>query len=297
MKDAPKLVAPSKRLTARTPVKRGSNRITKLEEATVLIDDRAGSRDLIKYHPFDKCGHLARLDSADVSFVGYGADGPVRVGVELKSVTDLISSMDNGRVQATQVRKMVDEYDVVWLLYYGEFRQAPNSNCLQVMKKGEFRNYYLGTRAVPYGMLTGFLISLHEVGVSTMRVHDFREAANWLEELVRWRSKPWDKHKSLRALDESGKVHRATANQRTKHRASLLPTIDERTEQRARIAKQLPALGYERALVVAEKWSVEQMVRATVEEWSELETVDRASGMTKKFGKGVGEAVWRTLRW
>jgi hypothetical protein len=279
-------------------VKRKSTRVhIDPTEITVLIDDRVGSRDVIEYPPFDKCGELSRLNSGDVCFAGNGPDGPVMVGVELKSVEDLLSATDNGRIQGTQLPAMLAEYDVCWLLYYGRVRQAPLSNQLQVWRAGEWRNHYFGKRPTYYGMLSGFLIGLQEIGVNVQHVEDKRQAVDWLAELVRWRCKPWAKHKSLRAFDQSRVVRSTPTNDKRTNRASLMPVVDERTELRGRTALQWPSLGYERAMAAADLYTVKQMVNLTADQWAELETVDRATGKRKKFGKGVGAAVVAAVNW
>ena len=73
----------------------------------MLIDDRAGSRDLIKYEPVRSTGELCRLDSADVCLTGNGPNDAVLIGVEVKSIWDLISSINTGRLQATQIPAML----------------------------------------------------------------------------------------------------------------------------------------------------------------------------------------------
>lgn len=294
---AAKPANPSQPRIAKVAVRRPrKQRPTTSLPTTVLIDDRAGSRDLIKYPPFndESCAHLARLGSADICFTGNGPDGKVNVGVELKSIMDLVSSMDNGRVAATQLPAMLDEYDVVWLLVYGRIRQAPSSNQLQVWRAGAFRNCNLGTRPIPYAMLTGFLMSLNEVGVNYMQVEDMRDAAGWLEELVKWRSKPYGKHKSLRAFDQSRKV---TGQEKRKNRVVLMPKLAENIKLRARVANALPTLGYQRAVAAAHQWTVRQMVNASAEEWAGLETVDVATGKKKRLGSSAGAAVAGVMDW
>jgi ERCC4-type nuclease len=269
----------------------------------VLIDYRAGSKELLKYPPFDECGELCEIKSAkgeaagDVMFYGNGAQGRVSVGVELKSIDDLMSSSSNGRLQGTQLPVMLDEYDVVWLLYYGDVRPAPGSCALQIWRKGQWRNHYVGNRQVPYSYFSGFIISLQEVGINVAHARDISEAAAWLAELVRWRTKPWHKHKSLRQFDRSRRVTNGVVNGKQANRAALMPVLDERTQLRAQTALALPTLGMERALAAAERWSVREMANAGVEEWAELATVDRGTGKRKRLGKVSAEAVVRALNW
>lgn len=285
-----------------------------LADITVLIDFRAGSNGLQHYPPFDTCGELADIRdkkgrcAGDVFFVGNGPDGQVSVGVEMKTVTELLTSTDNGRFQGhdSQLPIMLDEYDDVWLLYYGKYRPAPGSHCLQIWRKGQWRNHYVGNRPVPYGYLEGFLVGLQAIGVNVKHVDDLSEAAAWLAELVRWRNKPWKKHKSLQAFDRSRKVTSGQGKRdKGRNRASLMPTLDEKTLSRANVAVALPTLGYKRAVAAARKWSVAEMVVGRLltkkelaeasERWAELATTDSESGKVKRLGSVAGDAIAQTF--
>lgn len=240
----------------------------------VAIDDRAGSKDLVHFAPLDECGVLTRLDAGDVAFEGKGPDGRVYVGVEVKSIFDLISSMDTGRLQGTQVPAMLAHFDVSWLLYYGHYRADPHSAALQIKRGKMWRNHTIGKRPVPYGYVEAFLLTLNSCGILVKRVRDKEEAARWIGELARWWSKPWDKHRGMHAFDWS-------------RERSVMPNVDADTAFRARFAAQLPAIGYDRALAVARHFpTVEAMVGASVEEWIEVPGI----------GKVIAKAAWESLR-
>lgn len=288
-----------------------------LNDATVLIDFREGSKVLKQYPPFDKCGELADVTDSrgrpagDVMFLGNGPEGDntVTVGVEMKTVSELLTSTDNGRFQGhdSQLPIMLDEYDDVWLLYYGKYRPAPGSHCLQIWRSGQWRNHYVGNRPVPYGYLEGFLIGLQAIGVNVKHVEDISQAAAWLAELVRWRTKPWHKHKSLKAFDKSRKVtsgaHRK--QQAKSNRASLMPTLSETVLTRANLAVSLPTLGYKRAVAAARRWTIAEMVvgrlltdkelAKAAARWSELTTTEERTGKVKRLGPVAGEAIAQTF--
>lgn len=225
---------------------------------TVLIDDRAGSADLVKYPPLDKLGVLTRLDSADIAFSGNGPDGAVLVGVEVKSVWDLLSSSNTGRLQGTQIPAMLKEYDVSWLLSHGVYRASARDYGLLVQRRGRWKQFSIGSRPVPYGYLESLLIDVVLTGVKVKHVLDIREAATWIGVLYRWWSKPWGKHKGMRTFDRSREV-------------SLMPGVDGGMLVRARVAAQLPGLGFERAVAAARYFpSIADMMNATAKEWAEV---------------------------
>lgn len=254
---------------------KGVNRTppTPEDHPRVLIDDRAGSRDLVKYAPLDVAGELCRLDSGDVMIPGNGPDGSVLIGVEVKSIRDFIASIRTGRLQATQIPAMLATYYRSWVLIYGEYR--PDSNGRLLLRHGShWQSYSLGDREVPYGYVEAMLLDLAGMGVHTATVAQAKDAAQWIGVLARWWSKPWGKHKGMRTFDRSRDL-------------GLMPTMDTRMYTRARVASALPGLGFERALAAAKHFgSVVEMVNADPVEWEEVPGV----------GKGVAQAVVKAVR-
>jgi hypothetical protein len=239
----------------------------------ILVDDRAGSRDLVDHPPLDTLGELCRLESADVCFPGNGpGDDPVLIGIEVKSLDDLISSIDTGRLQGTQIPAMLAEYDVNWLLYHGTYRPGIQTPSLQTWR-GQWRGYTLGKRPVPYGYLESFLLTLTAAGLHVKHVADARTASAWVGVLHRWWTKPWAKHRGFHAFDQSGAV-------------SLMPGMTDEVHLRARVAAQLPGVGFTRAVAAARHFpTVHAMINATPAEWATI------PGIGKVIAKAVEAAV------
>lgn len=236
---------------------------------SLWVDDRAGSIDLMRHEPLLSTAEICRLDSGDAMILGNGPDGPLLVGVEVKSIYDLISSMRTGRLQATQLPALIATYDVRWLLIYGNYGPGPRG-VLQIYSKGSApRNYQFGSRPVPYGYVESFLCDVAALGVHVKNVSSPYAAAQWLGVLARWWNKPWSKHKGMRALDNS-------------HAVGLMPGMDSATYFRACVASQLPCIGFERAMLAANHFkSVKEMVGASVQEWSQI--------------PGIGKVIARTI--
>jgi ERCC4-type nuclease len=256
----------------------------------ILIDDRAGSRELIKIAPLDKCAELTRLDSADVCMSGLGPHGPISIGVEVKSIFDMISSLSSGRLQGEQIPKMLESgYDTKWLLYYGSYRASPVNGNFQIHKriKGKvtWTDYVLGKRTIPYSYVEAFLVSpaFTQLGILSKRVIDIEEVVAWLMTLYRTWSKPYDKHKSMNVIYNNVAAGSAGFNPAL----SVLPRAsDKGTQKRARIAASLPGVGYERAMAAAAHFtSVREMINASAEEWALV------SGIGKVLGRSIVEAV------
>ena len=69
----------------------------------ILIDHRQGSGYLIEHPKLKDVGYLCKgreqLAHGDISFVGNGPKGPLKFGIELKSIEDLFQSVTSGRLQ------------------------------------------------------------------------------------------------------------------------------------------------------------------------------------------------------
>lgn len=240
---------------------------------SLWIDDRAGSIDLMCHEPLLSTAEICRLDSGDAMILGNGPEGPLLVGVEVKSIYDLISSMQTGRLQATQLPALIATYDVRWLLVYGSYGPGPGG-MLNIYGKSTTKRFHLGRRPVPFGYVEAFLCDVSAVGVRVKNVTSAYAAAQWLGVLHRWWSKPWSKHKGLRAFDRSGAI-------------SLIPGMDSQVHFRACVASQLPGVGYERAVAAALHFpSIEAMVAATVADWQSVPGI----------GKVVANAIYQAVR-
>lgn len=253
--------------------------MTRPSPPTIYIDDRAGSRDLVNHPPLtdpqQAVAVLCRLDSADAMFTGNGPNGDVLVGVEVKSLSDFISSANTGRLQATQIPAMLNTYDHSWVLIYGEYSVGDDGELLtRRAKTGHWATHALGRKVVPYGYVENMITDLTMLGVRVKHVPDVRLAVRWLVQIARWYDKPWAKHKGLRTFDTS--------------RDMVLPGVDGDTLLRARVASQLPGLGFERAVAAARHFpSIIDMVNATPVQWAQVE------GVGKVIARAVHDAVMR----
>lgn len=261
----------------------------------ILIDTRAGSKDLVTIPPLDSMSTLCKLDSADVCFSGNGPSGPILIGIEVKSFFDLISSLSSGRLQAEQIPKMIGDpsknipaaYDVNWLLYYGDYQSNPETGTLQIRRKNKgikggvhWEDYRIGNRPIPYGYISSFLCSpsFTNTGILSHRVINIQEAAAWIAVLYRTWQKPYHAHKSMRTFNKASGIN-------------LQPGIDARTQARAVTANTLPGLGYEKALAAANHFgSIREMINADSDTWSEI-PVTSASGRVARIGKVIGKAI------
>lgn len=270
--------------------KRATGAESQPQSRDILIDDRTGSRQLIEFPPLDKMASLTRMEFGDVAFTGNGPDGDiVSIGIEVKSITDLVGSLDTGRLQATQIPGMLRTYTESWLLIHGSYGpgDTPGPGCqfppLMVRRGMRWEPWTLGKRTFPYSYPAKFLHTLSQCGVKLWRVKDDAEAAVWIATLAAWWSEPWSEHTSMRVLDRSQKRGRSSGGSNSgTRRASIMQTFDDKTMRRIEFASALPGLGYERAVAAARHFqSPRAMTVATSRQWQEVPGI----------GKGLAKSI------
>ncbi len=203
---------------------------------------------------------------------GNGPSGGILVGVEVKKIQDLLSSISTGRLAATQLPTLLDEHSEVWLLTIGSWRAGVNRR-LEVRGHKNWFPYRIGKRYVPVSYIESFLIEIQVLGVHVKQAHDIGEAVNWVMALDSWWGKPWDKHRAMRKSDRSGE-------------RALMPDMDDNVRQMVEVAQKFPVLGYERAWAAAHCFpNTRAMVNATVEQWMEV------PGVGKVIARAVVEAL------
>jgi len=166
----------------------------------VELDDRAGSKDLaphLRHRGLEIA--LTRLEYGDLSFDGSGPRGPVLVGVEYKTIRDLLASMRSGRLPGHQLPGMVRRYDYYYLIVEGIVR-ASDDGLLEVPRGGSWmalRNSASGPGYL-WREFDGYLNSLEmRGGIKIRRTASIRDTAAQVDSLARWWIKPWDDHKSV----------------------------------------------------------------------------------------------------
>lgn len=243
---------------------------------------------------------LSRLDSGDVCFSGNGPNGPILIGVEIKSITELATSLLSGRFQAisdpeSQIRKMVDTYDMGWVVVYGNYRSNPDpgplKGSLQVQKwrKGKvvWEDFTVNGRSIAYSYVESFLVSpsFLSTGLHSHKVLDMAEVATWVGGTLYpvW-SKPYDKHKSMRVFNKSQDIS-------IDQSSPLALSIDPPTLLRAKVASQFPGVGFERALAIAQHSPSPLTVSASK---SGLEKVKGIGKVLARSIEGtINEAYWK----
>jgi len=242
----------------------------------ILLDRRIGSSDL--YSPLRKLDvpvELVTLDSGDAAWLGRGPEeAPVPVGIEIKRVSDLISSITSGRLSGHQLPKLIREYQHAWLIVEGRYR-ASAEGVLET-PQGATWAPHMGSRgsgqAFTYRELEAFLTTLEmRAGLHLRRTFDRTETAVLLATLYQWwTGKAWHEHRAHLAL------HSPVRDAGLLYKPSL----------RRRIAAELPGIGISKSGAVADHFpTVRALVDASPEEWTAI------PGIGKTLATRITEAL------
>jgi hypothetical protein len=261
----------------------------------LYIDPRTGSGDLLGY--FKNLGIKARhqsMEFGDVSFVGQGPDAsPHNVGIEIKTISDLVSCMVSGRYAGHQLIGLSQNYDEWWLVIEGLWRPNWNSGLLEVYKppyrgvkgKGGHKGYWFdlssGGRRWMWREVQGFINTMmNQGGTKFWQTRDRQETARFCASQYHWWcDKPYAEHKSLKTfVDYKARVGSGEVGGRI---MLTVPTFERR------VYKELPNIGWEKALDVDVAFpDVITAVNASEKDWQGIPGI----------GPTIARRVYRALR-
>lgn len=221
----------------------------------ILVDDRAGSRDLYPLLPKAKT-KLTRLDFGDVMFLGQGPEGDIVIGIEHKTIGDIISCIIDGRFAAHQLPGLIDSYHISYLMIEGRIRSDKHGLIwwFHETKRKWIQPHGGGARKpVSLEAFHQWVASMtHQGGIYPLYTETKQQSAILIKSLARWWGKAWDKHTSLKVFNE----------------ATRITTPLTKVSTRRLIAAQLPGVGWEKSAAISRTFpSVLAMCLATPKEW------------------------------
>jgi ERCC4-type nuclease len=230
----------------------------------ITLDERTGSALLLRFLPAARIG---RLEFGDASFIGRGAGNvPVAVGIERKTLTDLVGSMESGRLSGHQLPGLMSSYGVVYLVVEGISRSQGGG--VQALLGGKWRDLGVGDGALDKYLNTMEVLA----GVIVRQTTSVQRTAELIHHLYEWWGKDWDSHRGHLAFPDFIPRDRALLV-----KPSLL----------RRVAKELPGIGWERSGEVEKHFkSIMDMVLANEEEWRKIPGI----------GKGIANNIVKTIR-
>jgi len=245
----------------------------------ISIDDRQGSAQLFPLLQRLGCRvSLTRMDYGDVAWTGQGANGePVSVGVECKSLDDVLACIISGRFAGHQLPGLIQCYDHVWLLVQGEWRARFRDGVLEQHRQGRNGGMFWmeaggGQRRWMHRDLEAWLMSMQIMGgIRVKHVPDWEAGAQWLKTAYNWFQK--GEHQSHMVMYGGKELY---ADQALLARPTLA----------RRIAKELPGIGVKRSAEVARHFhTLQEMVDADIKEWMQIEGV----------GKGIASKIYKAI--
>ena len=216
----------------------------------ITIDDRKGSGELHGAFPHGM-SELGRLQFGDMCWLGSGpGNEPWMIGVERKTIGDLVGCITSGRFSGHQLIGLLNTYNVVYVVVEGLFRPNPSTGVLETWKRGRWSPLLHGKLPFLYSMVVGFLNTIASLcGVVIVRTATENETVHTIMALYHWwADKRWDEHTSHKAF------YTAPRKRTTRVQPMLV----------AKIANQLDGVGWERADAISGMFgTVGELVAAT----------------------------------
>lgn len=167
----------------------------------ILIDNRVGSRELLPYiqrMPGCYKAELTSLEFGDACFEGQGPKGSMMVGVERKTMSDILNCIDDKRYAGHQLPGMISMYQKSILMVEGVWKPDRDTGylmeCIAMLTWRPFRYRAQMTR---YSKLFRYLLTIQLAGVCVICTRDLEQTAYNICECFSYFSKPWDQHTSL----------------------------------------------------------------------------------------------------
>lgn len=228
----------------------------------ILIDSRTGSKELLPY--IQKLGvqvELATLDFGDFAFSGNGPRGSVDIGIERKTLSDMLHCIDDARYAGHQLPGMMQMYDKVFLLVEGGFRPHEPSGILMTQYNNGWTELKYRSQKVMYAKLYRYLLSINLAGVMITYSRDVFGSAYNVVETYQYFQKKWDNHTALREI----------------HKLNL-PTLQRKPSLVRKWAASIESIGVKLSEAAERKFKTPiQLARADESDWMQLPNVGVAT--------------------
>lgn len=147
-----------------------------------------------------------QLSYGDCCFEGHGPDGPITLGVERKTLQDMLQCVEDARYSAHQLPGMLKLYSKSFLVLEGLWeRGTPGSALEGVLIQGYGHGSSWGPlkavgngRTTLYSKLYRYLISVSLAGVIITYSNDITQTACQIVEIQQYFQKRWREHTALR---------------------------------------------------------------------------------------------------
>lgn len=240
----------------------------------ILIDDRIGSKEMLDlFKPYGLRVDSTRLEFGDACWAGNGPEGDCMIGLERKRITDLVSSMRDGRLSGHQLPGLFSTYQYVYLAVEGIYKPGDNGELIY-WKGAGFRPVMCGRNTVMYREVDAYLSTLEtKAGVVVRRTGRIEETVAQIVSLYHWWQKPWEKHQShqqIYAPVPQGKRMGFVSREELIRRK-----YGEKAVVAWKMAAQLPGLDTKAESVAKHFRCPFAMIAATPEEWMQIKGIGK----------------------
>lgn len=162
----------------------------------ILVAHEKGSKELAPLiTKYGVKSQITTLPFGDFAFDGNGPTGPVSIGVERKTLHDLLSCIDDARYGGFQKVGMEELYGIKYLLVEGMWKPHDQNGYLM---EGNYKGqWWMVKPYTMYSKMRRYLFSVAHAGVTVIYTRDMEQSAYDLCEMYHYYQKPWDKHTSL----------------------------------------------------------------------------------------------------
>lgn len=245
----------------------------------IYIDNRIGSKELQPKIPKHIPTTLTHLDFGDAYFFGNGPnESMVSIGIERKTITDLLQSIITGRLSGHQLLGLLHTYDYVYLLVEGLWQTDLKTGLLVTYKGKKWIPVHLGTRQFTGKEIRNYLNTLTTIcGIQCVTASKLSQSGRWISDTYGWWNKKFEKHKSHLAFHIPPLPKKQTKQYVTFESPPFLQ----------RVIKEFSGVGWNKSLALSEKFgSLLEFITASEEELMEIKGIGK--GLAKTILKEIG---------
>ncbi len=231
----------------------------------ILVDSRIGSIELVPH--FKQLGipcESTSLEYGDIAFEGNGPNGTIAIGVERKTLHDMLACIETARFGGHQLPGMKEMYNQCYLVVEGDWAagQAPNYEGLLLERRAGMSGY-MPCRArggqVMYSKLYRYLLSVGLSGMNVLQSKSIAETARNVAEVYHYFSKEWHNHTSMLTPQKI-----------------VIPTLGGKPPLARRWAIELDGIGVKQSLEAAHLFKTGiGVAHATEAQWASIKGIGR----------------------
>lgn len=164
----------------------------------ILVDYRTGSKELLPLILKNNVkAEIAELPFGDFCFDGNGPRGTISVGVERKTLHDMLACVEDSRYAAHQRPGMAQMYDKQFLFIEGAWKPHEDGLLMEGFSGNSWGFCKFSSRKTMYYKLFRYLLSVSMSGVIVIQCRDMFHTAYNICEVYQYFQKRWEDHTSM----------------------------------------------------------------------------------------------------